>query len=118
MAACIEESYREMQRYITDVAQRWRSAIANITDEVLESAAFQERYDKSIDYFRNRMVFTILEPLQALEKVKPSATLLAARWKELYEEFTGSVSEKMFLLKSMQGKPFTTDLFLKTAAKR
>lgn len=117
VAACIEESYREMQRYITDVAQRWRSAIANITDEVLESAAFQERYDKSIDYFRNRMVFTILEPLQALEKVKPSATLLAARWKELYEEFTGSVSEKMFLLKSMQGKPFTTDLFLKNRSK-
>lgn len=117
VAACIEESYREMQRDITDVAQRWRSAIANITDEVLESAAFQERYDKSIDYFRNRMVFTILEPLQALEKVKPSATLLAARWKELYEEFTGSVSEKMFLLKSMQGKPFTTDLFLKNRSK-
>ena len=108
-----KQTLRELKEHVTNVADRWRTAISGMTAEQLHSPEFMERIKRSVDYFAEKMEEVMDRPVRLCKEVKSGNKESQKRFDNAFGDLLQAWLFKRSLLERMAGQTFDTAFYLK-----
>ena len=107
-----KQTLAELKKHVTDVAQKWSTAISRMTIEQLHSPEFIERIRRSVAYFAGHLDLVMDRPVRLCKEVKSGNKESQKRFDNAFGDLLQAWLFKRSLLERMSDVNFTTAVYL------
>ena len=107
-----KQTLADLKQRVTDVADKWRTAISRMTADQLHSPEFIERIKRSVTYFAGQLDEVMERPVRLCKEVKSGNKESQKRFDNAFGDLQQAWLFKRSLLSRMDGTPFTTADYL------